>query len=173
MHQLANTITSVRILCSITLLFCVVLSPTFYALYILAGLTDIMDGWIARKTNTASEFGARLDTFADFTFLTICAIKLLPIMEISVCFYTWVGVIAVIKLFNVIGGYLIHKRFIALHTFMNKLTGALLFIFPLTINILGIKIYTTIVCVLATFTAIQEGYYIIKSSQTISFEHKH
>ena len=173
MHQLANTITSIRILCSITLLFCVLLSPTFYALYILAGLTDIMDGWIARKTNTASEFGAKLDTFADFTFLTICAIKLLPIMEISVCFYTWIGVIAVIKLFNVIGGYLIHKRFIALHTFMNKLTGALLFIFPLTINILGIKIYTTIVCVLATFTAIQEGYYIIKSSQTISFEHKH
>ena len=173
MHQLANTITSIRILCSITLLFCVVLSPTFYALYILAGLTDIMDGWIARKTNTASEFGAKLDTLADFTFLTICAIKLLPIMEIPVCFYTWVGVIAVIKLFNVIGGYLIHKRFIALHTFMNKLTGALLFIFPLTINILGIKIYTTIVCVLATFTAIQEGYYIIKSSQTISFEHKH
>ena len=164
MHQLANTITSIRILCSITLLFCAVLSPTFYALYFLSGLTDIMDGWIARKTNTASEIGAKLDTIADFTFLTVCAIKLFPIIEISVYFYTWIGLIALIKLFNVIWGYLVHRRFIALHTFMNKFVGALLFIFPLTINILDIRIYTTAVCFLATFTALQEGFYIIKRS---------
>ena len=71
MHQLANTITSIRIICSIALLFCAVLSPFFYVLYILAGLTDIADGWVARKTNTTSEFGAKLDAIADFIFFVI------------------------------------------------------------------------------------------------------
>ena len=35
------------------------------------GLTDVMDGIIARKTNTVSDFGAKLDTGADFIFAVI------------------------------------------------------------------------------------------------------
>ena len=156
MHQLANTITSIRIICSIALLFCAVLSPAFYVLYISAGLTDIADGWVARKTNTTSEFGAKLDTIADFIFFVICAIKLLPIMDISIWIYCWASIIACIKLVNVIYGYIVHKRFIALHTMMNKLVGGLLFLFPFTLNLINIGISTTILCLLATFAAIQE-----------------
>ena len=65
---MANIITFVRILCSIAILFCPVFSVAFYSLYITAGLTDMIDGWVARKTNTVSEFGAKLDTVADFVF---------------------------------------------------------------------------------------------------------
>ena len=36
----ANLITGTRILCSIALLFCQTFSPPFFALYIIAGLTD-------------------------------------------------------------------------------------------------------------------------------------
>lgn len=164
MRQLANTITSIRILCSIALCFCVVLTPIFFTLYLLAGLTDIADGWIARKTNTTSEFGAKLDTIADFIFLTVCAIKLLPIIEISVYFYTWIGLIALIKLVNVIWGYIVHKKFVALHTFMNKLTGALLFVFPFTLDVFDKRISITLLCLIATFTAIQEGYHIVRNA---------
>lgn len=64
--HMANFITSLRIICSIALLFCLALSPAFYALYIVAGFTDMIDGAVARKTNTVSEFGSRLDTVADF-----------------------------------------------------------------------------------------------------------
>ena len=62
---MANIITCIRILCSIALLFCPALSVAFYALYITAGVSDMADGWVARKTNTVSEFGAKLDTIAD------------------------------------------------------------------------------------------------------------
>ena len=63
---MANIITSIRILCSIALLFCQSLSPTFYLLYVVAGFTDMIDGTVARKTNTVSEIGSKLDTVADF-----------------------------------------------------------------------------------------------------------
>ena len=56
---MANLVTTVRILCSVALLFCAALSPWFYVLYITAGVSDMVDGWFARKTNTVSEFGSK------------------------------------------------------------------------------------------------------------------
>ena len=65
---MANIITGIRIICSIALLFCPTLSGAFYSLYIIAGFTDMIDGTIAIKTGTVSEFGSKLDTVADFIF---------------------------------------------------------------------------------------------------------
>ena len=79
---MANLITCIRIVCSIALLFCPVFSPAFYALYIAAGVTDMIDGAVARKTGTVSEFGAKLDTTADFVLVVVCLIKLLPVLHV-------------------------------------------------------------------------------------------
>ena len=76
---MANFITSLRIICSIALLLCPALSPVFYALYISAGFTDMIDGTIARKTNTVSEFGSKLDTVADFIFVPLFAAISIPV----------------------------------------------------------------------------------------------
>ena len=80
--NVANGITLFRILCSFALLFCMPLSLPFYAFYTAAGLSDIFDGIIARKTNTATKFGAKLDTLADIIFAAAVLIKLLPILEL-------------------------------------------------------------------------------------------
>ena len=69
MKALANRITICRILCSIALLFFPAFSPAFYVLYITAGISDMVDGWVARRTHTTSELGAKLDTIADFFVL--------------------------------------------------------------------------------------------------------
>ena len=156
----ANIITGFRILCSIALLFCSPFSPPFYALYLVAGLTDMIDGLIARKTNTVSTFGARLDTAADFVFVAVCLWKLLPKLVVPSWLWVWIGGIALIKVVNVLSGYILQKRFVVLHTAMNKVTGVLLFILPLTLRILDLKISGGVVCAIATFAAIQEGHYI-------------
>ena len=62
---MANILTSCRILCSIPLLIFPAFSPWFYAIYLISGFTDMIDGAIARKTNTVSEFGSKLDTVAE------------------------------------------------------------------------------------------------------------
>ena len=94
---MANFITCTRIVLSAALLFCPALSPVFYALYIAAGCTDMMDGAVARKTGIVSELGARLDTIADLVFTAVCLIKLLPVLDVPAWLYLWIAVIAIIK----------------------------------------------------------------------------
>lgn len=158
---MANIITGCRILCSIILLFIPAFSHTFYILYLVAGFTDMIDGTIARKTNTVSEFGSRLDTIADIIFVVSCMIKLLPVLTIPIWLWIWIGVIATIKVFNIISGYIVQKKFVAKHTIMNKVTGAVLFILPLTLSIVDLKYSGGFVCTIAILAAVQEGYLMI------------
>ena len=157
---MANIITGSRILFSIALLFFPNFSPAFYVLYLAAGITDMIDGTVARKTGKASEFGARLDSIADIIFVFVCLIKLIPVICIPVSLYVWIGIIALIRIINIVSGFIMQKRFIMLHTIMNKVTGLLLFVLLLTVHFVDLK-YTAIpVCAVATFAAIQEGHFI-------------
>ena len=157
---MANIITIIRILCSIALLFCPVFSAVFYALYITAGVSDMLDGWVARRTHTVSELGAKLDTIADIVFVVVCLIKLLPVMNIPLWLYIWIGVIAVIKVINIVSGFVVQKRFVAVHSVMNKVTGVLLFCLPLMLSFIDLKYSAMAVCSIATFAAVQEGHFI-------------
>ena len=157
---MANAITIFRMAASIVLLLCPVFSPAFYAFYIMAGVSDMLDGFVARKTNSSSRFGARLDTIADFVFVVVCLIKLLPILSIPAWLYVWIGIIAFIKAVNIVSGFAVQKTFMAVHSDMNKVTGTLLFLLPLTIPILPLKYSAIVVCAIATFAAIQEGHLI-------------
>ena len=157
---MANFITGIRILCSMMQLLNPVFSIPFYAFYIVAGITDMIDGTIARKTNTASEFGAKFDTVADFVFIAVCLLKLIPVMNIDAWIYVWIIFIAIIKAVNIVSGYVMQRKFIAVHSMMNKVTGALLFVLPLTLHLIELRYTVMVVCLVATFAAIQEGHYI-------------
>mgnify|MGYP002735072845 CR=1 FL=1 len=157
---MANTITFFRIAASIVLLFCPVFSPAFYVFYIAAGLSDMLDGFVARKTDTVSKLGARLDTIADFVLVGVCLIKLLPVLRIPAWLYIWIGIIALIKVVNIISGFAVQKTFMAVHSTMNKATGLLLFLLPLTIPVFPLKYSAIVACAVATFAAIQEGHLI-------------
>ena len=157
---MANIITGIRIVLSVVLMFCQALSPTFYALYIAAGISDMIDGAVARKTGTVSEFGSRLDTGADIVFVAVCLIKLLPVLHIPAWLYIWIAVIAFIKVANIAVGFVGQKELISVHSMMNKLTGGMLFVLPLTLAFIDLRYSAAIVCVVATIAAIQEGYLV-------------
>ena len=157
---MANCITCIRIVLSAALLFSPAQSPVFYALYLAAGFSDMIDGAVARKTGTVSELGSRLDTIADIVFTAVCLIKLLPVLEIPTWLYTWIAVIAAIKLLNIAAGYLKQKRFPAVHSGINKVTGGLLFLFPLTLTWIDLKYSAAAVCAVAAVAAVHEGYLI-------------
>ena len=157
---MANTITLFRITVSIVLLFCPVFSSAFYTLYIAAGLSDMLDGFVARQTDTVSKLGARLDTIADFVLVVVCLVKLLPVLRIPAWLYAWIGIIALIKVVNIVSGFAVQKKLVAVHSVLNKATGALLFLLPLTIPAVPLKYSAIIVCAAVTFAAIQEGHFI-------------
>ncbi len=120
----------------------------------------MIDGAVARKTGTVSEFGSRLDTAADIVFAAICLIKLLPVLDIPLWLCIWIAVIAFIKAANIAAGYIRRREFISVHSVMNKVTGGLLFVFPLTLAFMDLRYSASAVCALATAAAIQEGYLI-------------
>ena len=155
---MANIITSIRIVLSVGLLFCPTFSPVFYELYIAAGFSDMIDGAVARKTGTVSGFGSRLDTFADIVFAAVCLIKLLPILDVPVWLYVWFAVIAIIKFSSITAGYIRQKKLVSVHSVLNKATGLLLFVFPLTLAFMDLRYSAAVVCMAATAAAIQEGF---------------
>ena len=159
---IANYITGLRILLSILLLFFPVLSLVFYIIYLLCGISDMLDGAIARKTNSSSEFGAKLDTTSDFVFLVASMIKLLSIVNIAKWLWVWIVVIAIIKTLTIFFVFFVIKKIVALHTKMNKVTGLLLFFLPFGFSLIDINYSCAIICFFASVSAIQEVYYIVK-----------
>ena len=158
--HIANLVTCCRILGSGLLLFFPAFSVKFYIIYIICGFSDMIDGTIARKTNSISEFGSKIDTVADIAFVTVSLIKILPIINLPQWVWLWGTVITIIKIGNIIWGYAFKKQFISLHTIMNKITGLLLFLLPLTLSFAELKYSSIIVCSTATFAAIQEAFYV-------------
>ena len=119
----------------------------------------MVDGTVARRTNSASDFGARLDTLSDFVFMTVALIKFLPHLPIPVWPWIWIGVIAMIKIVNAARGFVRTKKLISPHTPLNKITGLLLFFLPMTLGFFDLTYTLTIVCTVATVAAIHEVYF--------------
>ena len=88
-------------------------------------------------------------------------IKVLPEIHLPWWLWVWSGIIAVIKIGNIIWTYVSKKEFVSLHTIMNKATGLLLFLLPLTISFVDVKYSSIVVCCFATLSAIQEIFYIL------------
>ena len=165
--QIANIITSLRIICSILMLFSCVPSIKFCLLYIFCEVTDMVDGTIARKTNAVSKFGARLDSVADIIFVVVSLIKFLPTIHLQWWLCMWIVVITAIKISNNVWGLINKKKIILLHTIANKLTGLFLFLLPLTLPFIDLRYSAPMVCFMATFAAIQEGYYIRTDRESV------
>jgi CDP-diacylglycerol--glycerol-3-phosphate 3-phosphatidyltransferase len=159
MKQLPNTITLLRIAGSLGLLLCDVTGVAYWIIYALCGISDIVDGWLARKLKYVTKKGALLDSVADICFVACCAWKILPILPLPQWLWLWAGVIVVIKVTNQLSAFVIYGHCSFPHTTANKWAGFLLFIaVPITFyTVIPITIVTTI----ATFAAIHEGHFII------------
>ena len=155
MTKLPNIITLLRIAGSFGLLLCDVMGGAYWIIYGLCGISDIADGWLARKLKCVTRTGALLDSVADICFVACCACKLLPILELPQWLWLWAGVIVAIKIVNQISPLVMWGHCCFPHTIANKATGFLLFIaVPMTFwSIIPIAI----VAAIATLAAIQEG----------------
>ena len=122
----------------------------------------MIDGTIARKTESVSSFGSKFDTIADFVFMAVCTVKLLPIMNIPLWQWIWIAVIAIIKFANIVLGFVLRKKLVVYHSVLNKITGSLLFLLPLTLQFIVPTYSFAVVSTIATIAAIGEGYYTIK-----------
>lgn len=159
-RYLANIITVSRMICSVILFTVNPFSIKFFIIYTYCGISDMLDGTIARKTETSTELGSILDGLADLLFIVVFMIKILPLLNISELYWKWIKVIIFIKAINLIVGYMYYKKLIFFHSIANKVTGFMLFLLPFFMLKIGTNYLETIICLLATFSAIQESYFI-------------
>ena len=154
--MIANCITVSRILFSLCLFFLSPSSVPFTVLYLLCGLTDVLDGFLARKLHTESKTGERLDSTADLFFVVVYTLKILPLLNVPYWIWIWTAIIAVTKITGiVIASGKVHQLVIE-HSFGNKLTGLLLYLLPLSVCVADVKYGAPLVCAVATGTVIKE-----------------
>ena len=142
MKNVANYISFSRIIMSVILIFTETFSIFFYIIYIYCGISDMLDGFIARKCKNESKIGAKLDSIADLIFVFVAIAKIFLVLNLSILIIIWVIIIVLIKIVNVIYSYIHYKKIELPHTVFNKITGFILFISPLVI------IYTNLILVL-------------------------
>ena len=160
MKHIPNFITVLRLLGALGLLFSDVGSVAFWVMYFVCGLSDMADGFLARKLHCESKTGALLDSLADLAFVVSSCIKLIPVLALPHWLWFWGAAIVVIKVINQISAIVMYKRFLFPHTIANKAAGLLLFVgVPLTLFLESV-VPMVIIAVVATFAAVQEGHFI-------------
>ena len=160
MKQIPNILSASRIVLCLPLLFVDAMIVPFWVLYVIAGTTDMLDGFLARRWGVESTFGAGLDSLADFVFVLAVGYKLFPWLKLPAALWMMMGLIAMVKNVNAISAYVIKHRIEFLHTKANKLTGILLFIGVMTIGQSYFVPVAWVIACIALFAAIQEGYFI-------------
>ena len=160
MKHLPNAISALRILGAVCLLFFGVESCAFWAIYFVCGLSDMADGYLARRLRCESKTGAMIDSLADLVFVICCCFKLIPALAFPKWLWIWGGVVVAIKIINQISALMMLKKCVFPHTIANKVTGVLLFVgVPLALfleSVVPMIVITTV----ATFAAVQEGHFI-------------
>lgn len=100
MKHLANLITLSRIILVLTLFLVEPLSFKFMVLYLFCGFTDILDGYIARKTHTTSALGARLDSIADLFMVVVVLYILLEVVSLPFITFMFIGAITLVRVIS-------------------------------------------------------------------------
>ena len=160
MKRIPNLLSMSRIVLCLPLLMVDAMTLPFWVLYLIAGLTDMLDGFLARRWGVESKFGARLDSLADFVFVLAVGYKLFPWLKLPATLWMMIGLIALVKVSNAISAFVVKHRIKFLHTKANKLTGFLLFIGMMTIGQSYFIPAAWMIACIALFAAIQEGHLI-------------
>ena len=155
-----NILSASRIVLCLPLLLVDAMTVPFWVLYLIAGVTDMLDGFLARRWGVESKFGARLDSVADFVFVLAAGYKLFTWLKLPTALWMMIGLIALVKIVNAVSSYVVNHRIVFLHTKANKVTGFLLFIGVMNIGqSYFIPVAWMIACI-ALFAALQEGHFI-------------
>lgn len=135
-RQLPNILSLSRGVAAAGMLFTTVFGIPFWILYIWCGVSDMIDGPLARKLDATSKLGERIDSIADLIFFAAACVKILPTLSFPCWLWCCIGIFALAQVFNMAYCYFRLGGFSALHNRINRALGLLLFFFPIAIYII-------------------------------------
>lgn len=156
MSPVPNIISSSRGIAGFAMLLFPVFSPWFWTLYCWGGVSDMIDGPLARKLVAVSKLGSRIDSLADIVFAVCAGITILPSFNLPFWIWLWVAVIGITKTIGISVNSRRHHRFTVSHSILNRLTGLLLFCLPLANILFEVILPVIITCFVATLSILED-----------------
>ena len=134
MKYVPNSLSVLRILLAASLFLIPALTPLFLVVYTAAGITDLIDGPIARKFNVTSKIGANLDGIADYFFVAAALITIIPVLDFNTRSIALVIGFVVLKVIGMIVGYVHYRQLMMMHTYASKGGALFALLFPLILQ---------------------------------------
>ena len=167
MKLLPNLLSCSRIALSVMLLFLIDKPVPFAIMYFLCGISDLIDGYLARLLNAETTLGIKLDSLGDFIFYAVWLFILLTFVknadsgQIIIC----VTIVAIIRIANLVITKIKFRQWNVMHTIGNKLTGLSLFLMlPICVYTNNIPFWSMIVFgAIAALSALEESAILLKS----------
>ena len=161
-----NILSLLRIISSFLLIVSLDNPKLFVIIYLIIGLTDILDGFTARKLNMESELGAKLDSAADFLFYMILLFIFIKYYSsFIVTFRFELAAIIFIRFLNLLLTKLKYKKIVFLHTTANKISGILLYFLAIIIYFINNYIIIRLIFIFIFLAALEELLITIKFSE--------
>jgi Phosphatidylglycerophosphate synthase len=134
-NNIPNIISCSRCIAAIGLLFTSVFSLPFWILYVWCGVSDMIDGALARKMGATSNLGAKIDSIADLMFVVIAFAKVIPALTMPFGLWVIIGIIAVLQIVRMSFLYFRNGGWNGLHDKINKIVGLILYLVPFAVFI--------------------------------------
>ena len=168
---MANALTIFRlILIPVFIILIFYPSPVlrYYALgvFILASLTDAVDGFVARKMKSVSEFGKHVDPFADRLLIISALVCLIIKNETKI----WIAVLIIARDLLILIGFLSVKKKFGISipvSVYGKITTVVVLI-AIAVAIFGLKPYSDYLLYFAgILSVISALYYVIRAKRML------
>ena len=169
MRIVVNSLTISRIFGAAALLFihpAFGLGVAFYAVYLYCIASDIADGYIARKAQVTSNFGAIMDSVADLILIGVVLIIFIPLLSAYAWILIGVGLVLLVRITALAIGFAKYRTLSLLHTYLNKGSGLFLAAFPILFGLLdSVFVAFSIVFAAAMIAALEELVITIASKE--------
>lgn len=137
----------------------------FLVAHALGSFSDAADGYLARRYNLQSDAGAKFDSLADALYILVLLVVMVPYLTWSPWIVGWMALVIAIRLAAVGVGFARFRELVFIHTWANKLTGALILCVPFLLIPFTSGPILIAVCVLATLSAVEEFAIIATASE--------
>ena len=152
-----------RVVGAVLLLFTTPLSLLFLAVYGYCCITDVLDGFLARRSRSENRQGQILDSTADIV-LTVCLLAcLIPFLPWEGWMITWIAIIAVIRIISLGIGSMRFGQIALLHTYGNKISAFLRYLAPFLLAFVDLTPMMIVLCTITTLTSLEDLYINLKS----------
>ena len=154
--RIPNALSAARIAGAFLLLFTGGLNLPFLIIFTFCSVTDLADGYLARKHGLCTPTGEMLDSLADLALVLAMLAVLIPVMPWEPWMIAYIIAVATVRVVSASIGYLKYGKIALIHTFMNKSGGLLIRLAPYLMLFLDLDVIVATVCTVSMAAALEE-----------------